>query len=136
MGSFLFKPRDAHMVPSIQPRFFCCIHPCGISVKKMDSWAKLKGMRSRKSGLESKLPEACSSSGVHSLCSRSVPSSTERCPPHTTLLPSPSPGQGKKNPHQEIVSVVQNEADVSAPWMLNDTLVTEQDLPFSKACNL
>lgn len=51
----LFKPRDPHAIQSIQSRFFCCIHPSGISVKKKDTWAKLKRMGVRKAGLGSKL---------------------------------------------------------------------------------
>ena len=74
--------------------------------------------------------EACAFVGVHSPCSSTVPSSGERCPPHTTQLSSPSPSQGKKNPDQKIASVVQNEADVSDPLNFNDTLVTDWDLPF------
>jgi len=45
------------------------------------------------------------------------------------------PGEEKKK-HQKIASMVQSKADISDPSIFNDTLVTDQGLPFFKACNL
>lgn len=134
MESSLFKSRDTHTVPSIQPRFFCCIHPCGISVRKMDSWAKWKGMRTRKSGFGSKLPEAPPVLPI--ACAPALHQAAGKGAHHTQPHFHPLVQARKKHPDQEILSVVQNETGVSAPWMFNDTLVIEQDLPFSKAHNL
>lgn len=73
----LFKHRGPHTIPSSQPRFFCCVHPTGIPVKKKDTWAKLKEIGVSEAGFRSKLrilyeskAEACSVAGVYSPCSR------------------------------------------------------------------
>lgn len=80
-------------------------------------------------------PKAWSSVGVRSPGSSAVPGSEGRCPPHQTLLPSPS--QGGKKPDQDMASMVQNGAGTSDPLISNEALVTDhRDLPFFKAWNL